>query len=138
MNIILSISTTLSLLALAYAIVYLRWVLGIYLAAIVFGFFQTGFLVASLELAIELTYPAPELITSSFLNIIPSVIGRIFVIIGSYVVDNFGSLASIGFYVITLLLGFICILCVKERLKRQEAIQMREAGRESNGAERQV
>jgi FLVCR family feline leukemia virus subgroup C receptor-related protein len=123
-NTILAALTSLALACLTCATIYLKWIPGVYLSAIVFGFFQTGFLVAGLELAIELTYPAPELITSSLLNIMPSIAGPVFIVIGSFIVDNFGPLATNVFYLTTLLVGFICISCVNERLGRQEAIKL--------------
>jgi FLVCR family feline leukemia virus subgroup C receptor-related protein len=122
-NVILSISTAFSLICLAYATIYLKSVPLVYLSAILFGFFQTGFMVTNLELAIEITYPAPELVTVSLLNMIPSASGPLFILIGSFIVDKLGPLATNIFYLITVFIALACVICTTERLKRNEAAQ---------------
>lgn len=121
-NVLLTVATILALVLFAFVMIYLRSVAGIYAAAVVFGFFQTGFVVAGLELAVELTYPEPELVTSSIMNVMPQIFGTVFVFVGSFVVDNFGPLATNGFYLACLVVALAFLLCTRETLRRQEAI----------------
>lgn len=129
-NLLIALLTTLTLILFAYSLIYVKSLPAIYTTAALFGFFQTGVFVASFELAVELTYPAPEIITSSLLNILAAFTGPIFILICSYVVDNYGALATNLLYITTLLIAIICILCSREQLKRQEAIR---ASRQADG-----
>lgn len=122
-NLLLTFGTILSLFLFAYTMICLKSIVGIYISAAFLGFFSTGFIVAGLELAVELTYPEPELVTSSIMNVMPQIFGTIFVFIGSYIVDNFGPLATTSFYLACLLVAFAFLICTKETLKRQEMIQ---------------
>lgn len=127
-NVLIGVFTTISLVLFAYSLVFLRLEWGIYIAAALFGFSQSGFFVCSMEFAIELAYPAPEMITSSIMFIMPSFFGPFFIVIGSYVVDNYGALASIIFYLGTLLVSLLCIILCRERLRRQEAVKLQRDG----------
>lgn len=127
---ILSIASSLSLICLAYATLHVQVASVVYLAAAVFGFFQTGFIVAGLELAVELTYPAPELITATLFNIMPSICGPIFIMIGSIIINNIGPMATYSFYLLTVFAAFVCIVYTHEKLNRQEA---REGERQEKG-----
>lgn len=122
-NIMSSLATIISLVIFVYVLIYLRMNVTIYLVASLFGFFQIGSLVASLELAVELTYPAPELITSSLMNISGPLFGTIFVFLGSYIVDNCNPLAINAFYLVCLLVALILSLCSRETLNRQDMIK---------------
>lgn len=125
-NLIIAVTTTLSLILFAYLLIYVKLVWTIYASACLFGLFQSGFFVSAMEFGIELTYPAPEMITSSILFIMPAAFGPVFIIIGSYLVDNFGALSTHIFYLTTAIGSILCIVFTRERLNRQEAIKMQE------------
>lgn len=121
-NLIVAGGALLSLLLLAYAMVGLRSSPAVYLAATAFGLFHTGFIVAGLEYAVELTYPAPELLTSSLMNLMPQIHSIVYIFLGSYLTDNHGLLAANIFMVGLLLVALVFLLATRETLRRQAAI----------------
>lgn len=123
MNIFLTLATIVSLIILTYFMCFAKSELGIYLSATLFGLFQTGFIVSGLELAVELTYPTPELISSSLLNISPQAFSILTIFLGSFIVDNYGTLVTNIFYLICTLVALILLLNIKEILKRQAAAE---------------
>lgn len=122
LNVFLTIATMVSLAFFTYALGYTRSQFAIYAAASLFGLFQVGVMVAGMELAVELTYPAPELVTASIMNWTPQTIGTVFIFIASFIVDNYGQLATNGFYMGCLLVALLMLLCLKEKLNRQNAV----------------
>ena len=113
MNSSLTVASIVSLGLFAYVVSYAPLALAIYLSAFLFGSFQCGLLVAGLELAVELTYPSPELITSSLVNIPPQVFGIAMVFVASHIV------AANSFFIICLLATLVPLLTIRETLKRQ-------------------
>jgi len=121
-NVLLTVGTILSLVAFGIVISGFHSVLSIYLTAALIGFFQTGMMVASLEFAVELTYPAPELVSSSVMNVMPQIFGTVFVFSASYIVDTYGAITTNCFYLICLLTALLMLTNINEVLKRQDAV----------------
>lgn len=121
-NILLTIGGAFSILVFGICIsgTNSRW--AVYLGSAIVGLFQTGIVVAGLELAVELTYPSPELPTSSLMNIPPQIFGTFFVYISSYIIDNHGPIATNIFYISCFLVGLFVLLNIKETLNRQLAV----------------
>lgn len=115
-----------SLILFAYLLIALRSVWGVYLSSLLLGTFLTGIMATGLEFAVELTYPAPELVTASVMNVTPQIFGTIITLIGSFIVDTFGPLATNVFYLGCLLVGLLLLAITREQLKRQEAIMEQE------------
>lgn len=106
----------------AYAVCATHSTLALYLSAGLFGVFQVAYLVAGLELATELTYPAPELVTSSLMNVMPQIFGSGFIFLASHIMDTYGPLAVNVFYLVLLTTAFALLLTITETLKRQNAV----------------
>lgn len=123
LNIFLNFAAILSLVTFAYTLFQIHSPIGIYLSALFLGIFQVGSILSCLELAIELTYPAPELITSSLMNVMPQIFGTTFVFVGSYITDNHGALAISIFLVSCLSVALILVLFTRETLNRQAAVK---------------
>lgn len=121
-NILLTIGGAVSILVFGIAVSGTHSRSAVYLGSAVIGFFQTGVVVAGLELAVELTYPSPELPTSSLMNIPPQIFGTVSVYISSYIIDNHGAIATNAFYIACFLLALVILLKTKETLNRQLAV----------------
>jgi FLVCR family feline leukemia virus subgroup C receptor-related protein len=126
-NVIIALGNVVSMACFSCAIVLQHSPLAIYISALLYGLFSVGFCVSALEYAVELTYPAPELCTSSIMNVMPQIGGTVCILIGSYLVDNFGNLVSGGFNVGILIAGLLFVLITKEDLRRQKAAGQRNA-----------
>lgn len=121
-NMFLTLATLLSFALFAYAVSYMHSAYAVYLGALLIGLFQTGIMASALEFAVELTYPAPELISSSIMNVQPQVFGTLLVYAASYIVDSYGALATNFFFVLVCLVAFILLPFIRENLRRQTAI----------------
>lgn len=119
---LLMVATITSLLLFGIVVSGLHSRLAIYLAAALFGSFQTGLLVGGLELAVELTYPAAELVTSSFMNVPPQIFGTVFVFVASYLVDSYGAVVTNLFFILCFILALTMSLNIRETLRRQSAV----------------
>lgn len=102
----------------------LRWndVWALYGASSLLGFFLIGYNAVGLDTIVELTYPAPELVSTSVMNLSPQVFGIAITFISSALVDEYKSDAAIIFLVSVLVLGLIGIYMVRETLARQIAV----------------
>ena len=96
--------------------------LGIYIASILMGLFTTGLMATGLEYAIELTYPAPELVTSSVMNVMPQIAATPAILFGTYLIDNYGTLHCNIFYLSLFLIGLLLLAVTREKLLRQNEI----------------
>lgn len=132
-NILLTIGGILSIVIFGYTVsgMHSRW--AIYFGSAMIGLFQTGTVVAGLELAVELTYPLPELATSSLINISPQVFGTFFVYISSYIIDNHGAIATNVFYICCFLISLLFLLNLKETLNRQIAVTAQQSMEKQTG-----
>lgn len=93
-----------------------------YVASAMMGFMLIGYTVAGLDTIVELTYPAPELVSTSVMNLAPQIFGAAITFACSAIVDVYGSDAATGFLVGCLGVGLAFTLCIKEHLKRQTAV----------------
>lgn len=125
---LLTLASGLSVLAMSYAIAYGHSSLAIYICASIVGICQVSLTAAGLELAVELVYPAPELVTASFMNLSPQLIGIPLCFVSSFIIDNYGTLASGVFLFAASLIAWVILLSVKETLQRQLAVQSKEKG----------
>lgn len=125
-NILLTVGGIASIVIFGAVVSGLHSHLAIYIGCVFVGFFQTALVVGGLELAVEITYPAPELVTSSMINISPQIFGTIFVYASSYINDNHGALATNIFFIICFTIALIILCMTKETLKRQNAIKEEE------------
>lgn len=121
-NILLTLASALTMLIFGLAVSGMHSRLAIYLAASLLGLFQTGLVVAGLELAVELTYPAPELLTSSMMNVSPQICGCICIYVGSYIIDNHGAVYTNLFFISLFLFALLILCCLRETLNRQKAV----------------
>lgn len=121
-NILLTLASAIAMLAFGYVVSGMHSKVAIYLAASLMGLFQTGLVVGGLELAVELTYPAPELLTSSMMNVSPQIAGCICIYLGSYIIDNHGAIYTNLFFISLSLLALLILCCLRETLNRQKAV----------------
>lgn len=108
----------------------------LYLASSVLGFNLIGYTVAGLDTMVEISYPVPELVSTSVMNLSPQIFGTAITFASSAIVDNYESNAATGFLAGVLVLGFLITLAIKEMLSRQVAVQETERSRltgEKNG-----
>jgi FLVCR family feline leukemia virus subgroup C receptor-related protein len=99
--------------------------LALYLATIPLGFSQLGYATCAFDFSVELTYPKPELISSTLLNIAAQIFGIPISLAGSMIVDNLGSLALGGFFCLLLLAGCVVACLQGGELRRQSAVMER-------------
>lgn len=118
---LLYLGAIMSLLLFGYTMHIFSRVL-LYLSSALLGFFLIGYTVAGLDTVVEITYPAPELISTSVANLSPQIFGTGITFVSSYVVDQFGSLYATAFLVANLVVGLIINSCIRERLNRQSAV----------------
>lgn len=121
-NVFISLGNIVSLIIFGLALHYKHSAMSIISACLIYGLFSVGYMVSALEYAVELTYPAPELVTSSFMNIMPQIYGVLFTLLGSTLVNNFGNEAASIFNVGLVILGLILVCSTREQLKRQDAV----------------
>lgn len=133
LNLLITLSTIVTLVLFGYVVSFTHLEWAVYLAAGVFGFFQTGFVVAGLEMAVELTYPADELITSTSMNLVPQIYGAVFIFLTSYLVDEHGAVAANAFMTACLCVALCVLLNTRETLARQQAVAKGEANRAACG-----
>lgn len=124
-NVIIALGNVLSLAGFSYSVVAKHSPISIYVCALFYGLFSVGFCVSALEYAVELTYPAPELVTSSIMNVMPQIGGTLCILLGSFLVDTYGNLTCGAFNTAILLAGLVFVLVTKEDLKRQNAANQR-------------
>lgn len=94
----------------------------LYAACALLGFHLIGYTVAGLDTIVELTYPTPELMSTSVMNLSPQIFGTPITFISSAIVDSYDSNTAIGFLVIFLSVGFLITLAIRGRLNRQTAV----------------
>lgn len=120
-NILLTLTAAITMLAFGFVLCGMRSRLAIYLVSCLMGMCQIGLVVAGLELAVELTYPEPELLASTMMNISPQIFGCIGIYIGSYIIDNHGPIYTNIFFICCFLLALLMLCCIRETLNRQNA-----------------
>lgn len=117
----------------------------LYIAAIILGFFMTGYLPLGFEFAAEITYPHPANTPAGLLNLsaqvsrkyskyidlnfisnlsfFSQVFGLILTYAASPMVDNLGNIWANSFLTFCLTIGLILTLIMKADLKRQKAVK---------------
>lgn len=130
-NMFLTLATTLSFLLFGYTVSYGESEWAIYISSLLIGLFVTGLIASGLEFAVELTYPAPEMITTSIMNIQPSIFSTVIIYIASFIVDIYGALACNVFFVLVCSFAFLLLPFVRENLNRQRAVIDRAAEQNS-------
>lgn len=123
LGLLLASLETLALASFGYSLVYLQSRLGLYLSALGFGLFHVGSVIASMELAVELTYPAPEMVTSSMMSLSNQIFGTVFIFLFSFIGDTYGSFTTIISLVVSLCLSITLLIVTQEQLNRQAAIK---------------
>lgn len=101
----------------------------LYITAVLLGFFLIGYTVAGLDTVVEITYPAPELISTSLANLSPQIFGTGITFVSSYIVDTVNSIYATGFLVLVLLVGLVVNLAIHEHLNRQSAVKEYDAAK---------
>jgi len=96
--------------------------IALYATSAVMGFMLIGYTVAGLDTIVELTYPAPELVSTSVMNLSPQIFGTAITFACSAIVDVHGSDAATGFLIVCLVVGLVFTMIIKEDLKRQTAV----------------
>ena len=113
--------------------------LSLYTASGLAGFILIGYTVAGLDTVVELTYPAPELVSTSMMNLSPQIFGTVITFLTSSITDNYESDAATGFLVACLSLGLIITMAIREHLNRQRAVNesenLKEVGLDVNRKE---
>ena len=119
---LLYVGTIISLLLFGLSLHLLAERLLLYFASGFMGFMLIGYTVAGLDTVVELTYPAPELISTSLMNLAPSLFGSPITLLCSLIVDTYNSDAAIGFLLALLCVGLAISLAIREQLRRQIAV----------------
>jgi len=94
----------------------------LYVTSAFLGFNLIGYTVVGLDTIVEMTYPAPELVSTSMINLSPQIFGTAITFISSAIVDRYESEAATGFLVAVLTLGLLITAAIRENLKRQTAV----------------
>lgn len=97
--------------------------LALYLATIPLGFSQMGYATCAFDYSVELTYPRPELVSSTLLNMSAQIFGIPISLAGSMIVDNLGSLALGAFFCLLLMIGLVIACLQGGELRRQSAVK---------------
>lgn len=97
------------------------WIL--YLASSLMGFILIGYTVVGLDTIVELTYPIPEMVSTSVMNLSPQIFGIVITFLCSSVVDTYKSEVANMFLIGCLVLGLVFTLLISEHLKRQNVVQ---------------
>ncbi|XP_060789139.1 heme transporter FLVCR2 isoform X2 [Neoarius graeffei] len=103
----------------------------VFITSAILGFFMTGYLPLGFELAVELTYPESEGMSSGLLNCSAQVFGIIFIICQGKIIDSYSILAGNIFLCVFLLLGTIITVFIKADLRRQKVNLQAEAESEA-------
>lgn len=120
-NRILCLASLLSVLMFAFTLkLYNEYYL--YGASSFMGFMLIGYTVAGLDTIVELTYPIPEMVSTSVMNLSPQIFGIAITFLCSAIVDHYDSDLANGFLLGCLLLGLIFTLLINEQLKRQKVV----------------
>lgn len=106
----------------------------LYLASAVLGFNLIGYNVAGLDTMVEISFPAPELVSTSIMNLSPSLFGTPITFISSGVVDTYESDAATVVLVGFLLVGLVLTWLIKESLNRQMAVREKLAIGDTSGS----
>lgn len=127
-NRILYVGAIVSILLFALALkLYNEYYL--YGASCFMGFMLIGYTVVGLDTIVELTYPIPELVSTSVMNLSPQIFGIVITFMCSAIVDRYESDWANGFLVACLLVGLLFTLLINENLKRQKVVNETEEAR---------
>lgn len=110
----------------------------LYAASGLLGFFTIGYNAVGLDTMVELTYPAPELVSTSVMNLSPQVFGIGITFVSSALVDEYKSDAATAFFVGVLFVGLVCTYLVRETLARQTAVRETKEERERLAGEQDL
>ncbi|CAA2976873.1 uncharacterized MFS-type transporter isoform X2 [Olea europaea subsp. europaea] len=94
----------------------------LYLASSLMGFMLIGYTVAGLDTIVELTYPIPEMVSTSVMNLSPQIFGIAITFLCSTIVDESGSDLANAFLISCLLVGLVFTFLISEHLKRQQVV----------------
>lgn len=101
----------------------------LYFTCSILGFNLIGYTVAGLDTMVEISYPAPELVSTSVMNLSPQIFGTAITFTSSAVVDTYEADVATMFLAAILMIGLLITLAIKERLSRQNAVQETEKSR---------
>ena len=114
--------TLLSMAVLTWSVA-LENVLLLYLIIMPLGFALTGYASCALDYGVEITYPRPELISSTLLNLSAQIFGIPISLLGSLIVSAYGSQFLGLFFCLLLLVGQLLACLQGGQLRRQEAVK---------------
>lgn len=115
-------ASVLALLAFSICLKQSQSALPLYLITSALGFFLSGCMSCGFDVAVELTYPKSEIMSSTLLNMSAQVFGIFTTFAGSEIVDTYGGQAGCWFLASTLMLG-VAMSCIMARdYKRQRAV----------------
>lgn len=120
-NKLLSLGAGLSTLMFGYCITDSKSKIAIYIVSSLLGIFQLGIETAALELAVELSYPKPELIISTSMNLSCQMWTVLITYLGSYITDGFGTITVTWFFFALQIFAFALLFTIRETLRRQSA-----------------
>lgn len=86
------------------------------------GFFLSGYMCCGFDVAVEITYPRSEIMSSTILNMLAQVFGIIITFAGSKVVDDYGGQAGCWFLSAALAIGLLINCAMRPNYRRQRAI----------------
>lgn len=104
--------------------------LALYAASALMGFMLIGYTVAGLDTIVELTYPVPELVSTSVMNLSPQIFGTPITFLCSIINDRYDNQWAVAFLVACLALGLIITVLIREHLNRQTAVIETEKSRQ--------
>lgn len=119
---LLYVGAILSLFLFGYTL-YVTSEILLYLSATLLGFFLIGYTVVGLDTVVEITYPAPELISTSLANLSPQIFGIAITFVSSHVTDTINSIYATAFLILVLIVGLSINLAIREHLNRQSAVR---------------
>ena len=123
LSIFLNVATLISVFMFGTSMIYLHSKLATFISAALMGFFMLGSIVASHEYSVELTYPTPELFTTTLMNIMPMTFCTGLVYICSHIVDSYGLEATFAFCIGCLIIPLVMLIFTRETKKRQNAVR---------------
>ncbi|XP_065210607.1 uncharacterized MFS-type transporter C09D4.1-like isoform X2 [Planococcus citri] len=119
-SIVLTICTTISMIAFTWSLKSGN-VLFVYAAALLIGFFVTGYYSSGMQLGIELTYPIHEEISTTITFLSGALFSLITTVAYGYMIKIYGDLISNIVMIVLNIIAVVATLCIKVDLKRQRA-----------------
>lgn len=122
-NRVLYVGAILSVIIFAISLKQFQQPAYLYAASCLMGFMLIGYTVAGLDTIVELTYPVPEMVSTSVMNLAPQIFGIAITFLCSTIVDDYKSDLANCFLIGCLLVGLVFTLLINERLKRQNVVE---------------